>query len=160
MGAGYHGGFGRTEGSVQVDYDYGIKEETDESLKAELRKNNIKFSEADIVFITRDKSGQIVWLENGSSSAGLTHILDGKDGSPGHAIDFEHAFGVKREDVGSFLKEVIKNGTVVSNKLVDLANGRQGYERIYEYIGNYYTMTGIGTNGFIVSAYPIRKDDL
>ena len=32
--------------------------------------------------------------------------------------------------------------------------------RVYEYKGNYYTMTGIGTNGFIVLAYPFRKDDL
>ena len=35
-----------------------------------------------------------------------------------------------------------------------------GYERVYEHSGKYYAMTGIGTNGFILSAYPIRKDDL
>ena len=74
--------------------------------------------------------------------------------------DFERAFGVQRQNVGSYLKAVIKNGSVVSNRLVNIGNGRQGYERVYEYKGNYYTMTGIGTNGFIVSAYPIRKDDL
>ena len=55
---------------------------------------------------------------------------------------------------------IIKNGFVVSNRLVNIGNGRQDYERVYEYKGNYYTMTGIGTNGFIVSAYPFRKDDL
>ena len=113
-----------------------------------------------MVFITRDKTGQIIWLENGNSSAGLKHILDGKDGSPGHAKDFEKAFGVKRNDVGSYLKKVIQNGTVISNKVVSIGSGKQGYERVYEYKGNYYTMTGIGTNGFIVSAYPVRKDDL
>lgn len=72
----------------------------------------------------------------------------------------ERAFGVQRQNVGLYLKEVIKNGSVVSNRLVNIGNGRQGYERVYEYKGNYYTMTGIGTNGFIVSAYPFRKDDL
>ena len=55
---------------------------------------------------------------------------------------------------------MIQNGTVISNKIVSIGSGRQGYERVYEYKGNYYTMTGIGTNGFIVSAYPVRKDDL
>ena len=159
MGAGYHDGFGDTKGATHVNND-NKKYETDELLKSELRSNNIKFNEADMVFIARDKTGQIVWLENGSSSAGLTHILDGKDGSPGHAKDFERAFGVQRQNVGSYLKEVIKNSSVVSNRLVNIGNGRQGYERVYEYKGNYYTMTGIGTNGFIVSAYPIRKDDL
>ena len=79
---------------------------------------------------------------------------------PGHAKDFEKAFGVKRNDVGSYLKKVIQNGTVISNKIVSIGLGRQGYERVYEYKGNFYTMTGIGTNGFIVSAYPVRKDDL
>ncbi|MBR0383245.1 MAG: hypothetical protein IJH61_00980 [Eubacteriaceae bacterium] len=113
-----------------------------------------------MVFIVRDQTGQIVWLEKGSSSAGLKHILDGKDGNPSHAKDFERAFGVQRENVGAYLKTIIKNGSVINNQLVDISDGNQGYERIYEYKGNHFIMTGIGTNGFIVSAYPIRKDDL
>lgn len=160
MGAGYHGGFGSTSGSAIGNAGSDGEKEIDENLKKELRNNNIKFNEKDMVFITRDKTGQIIWLENGNSSAGLKHILDGKAGSPGHAKDFEKAFGVKRNDVGSYLKKVIQNGTVISNKIVSIGSGRQGYERVYEYKGNYYTMTGIGTNGFIVSAYPVRKDDL
>ena len=160
MGAGYHGGFGSTNGSAIGNAGSDGEKEIDENLKKELRNSNIKFNEKDMVFITRDKTGQIVWLENGNSSAGLKHILDGKAGSPGHAKDFEKAFGVKRNDVGSYLKKVIQNGTVISNKIVSIGSGRQGYERVYEYKGNYYTMTGIGTNGFIISAYPVRKDDL
>lgn len=31
-----------------------------------------------------------------------------------------------------------------------------GFERVYYYEGSYYVMTGIGTNGYIVSAYPIK----
>ena len=154
MGAGFHGGFGNTKGNTNISGD------TDEQLKSELRKKNIKFNEADIVFIGRDETNQIVWLEKGSSSGGLSHILDGKDGKSGHAKDFEKAFGIKRDNVGAYLEKVIKNGSVVSNRLVSISNGKQGYERVYEYKGNYYVMTGIGVNGFIVSAYPIRKDDL
>lgn len=100
MGAGYHGGFGNTKGATNVNND-NKKYETDESLKSELRSNNIKFNEADMVFIARDKTGQIVWLENGNSSAGLTHILDGKDGSP---------------DMRKISKELL----VFSDKMLDL----------------------------------------
>lgn len=47
------------------------------------------------------------------------------------------------------------DGQVVSNTL-KITNGRQGFERIYYYDGKHYVLTGIGTNGFIVSAYPIE----
>ena len=58
MGSGYHGGFGNTKGAANTNNKY----ETDESLKSELRSNNMKFNETDMVFIARDKTGQIVWL--------------------------------------------------------------------------------------------------
>lgn len=32
-----------------------------------------------------------------------------------------------------------------------------GYERVYYYESNYHVVTGIGTNGFIVSAFPRRQ---
>ena len=32
-----------------------------------------------------------------------------------------------------------------------------GFERVFSYEGNYYIVTGIGTNDFIVSAYPHKK---
>ena len=38
MGAGYHGGFGNTDGATHVNND-NKKYETDESLKSELRSN-------------------------------------------------------------------------------------------------------------------------
>lgn len=31
-----------------------------------------------------------------------------------------------------------------------------GYERVYYYEGEYHVVVGVGTNGFIVSAYPHR----
>jgi len=45
----------------------------------------------------------------------------------------------------------------LSNKIV-VHNGKQGYTRIYDYGGKYYIVSGIGTNGFIVSAYPVGKE--
>lgn len=106
------------------------------------------------MFITKDGTGQTVWLETGSSSAGLKHILDGDGKTPDHASDFEKAFGISRERVSEFLYKVFSEGTVVSNT-IKIRNCREGYERVYSYGGKYYVVSGIGTNGFIVSAYPV-----
>lgn len=146
MGAGQHGGFGKTQGAKSNKID---------NLINELESNNIKFSKEDIVFITKDKTGQTVWLEKGNSFAGLEHIINGNGRTPGHAKDFEKAFGVSKSQLPDYLHEVISNGSVISNKLKNI-NGLSGFERIYYYEKKYYVMTGIGTNGFIVTAYPIE----
>ena len=44
-----------------------------------------------------------------------------------------------------YLKNVVCYGEVISEK---------GFERKYYYNGGYQVVTGIGSNGFIVSAYP------
>ncbi len=149
MGAGFHGGFGETQGT---------KNSVAEELIAELKKNKVKFTEENIVFITKDATGQIVWLELGDKSAGLRHILDGNGRSSGHAADFERAFGISKEHIPSYLEKVICHGKVVGNKIVKKGS-REGYERTYYYEGEYYVITGIGTNGFVVSAYPKRRKD-
>ena len=125
------------------------------TLKEELKRNNVKFNPADVLFVTRDKTGQIVWLETGNSMAGLKHILDGNGKTPGHAADFERAFGVKRDDLPAYLKTVIANGKIVSDNIVKVG-ARDGYERVYYYEGKHVVVTAIGMNGFIVSAYPKR----
>ena len=125
------------------------------SLIEELEKQNVKFTRANMIFVTRDKTGQIVWLEKGNSGAGLKHILDGNGKSAGHATDFERAIGIKRSDISAYLKTVISHGEIISNKIVKIGN-RNDYERIYYYGGKYHIVTGIGLNGFIVSAYPKR----
>ncbi len=43
----------------------------------------------------------------------------------------------------------------MKNELKPIGN-RMGYERVYHYEGEYCIIAGIGTNGFIVSAYPHR----
>ena len=146
MGSGLHGGFGRTKGAEDSETA---------RLIDELEKSRVKFTKEDIMFITRDETGRIVWLEKGNSSAGLEHILNGNGKTPGHAADFERAFGISKSEIPSFLKNVISKGKVVSDTLKTI-NGRSGYERIYYYDGKHYLMTGIGTNGFIVTAYPIE----
>lgn len=149
MGTGYYGGFGGTDGE---------RNRIAEELIADLEKHGVKFTKENIVFITKDGTGQTVWLETGNKLAGLRHILDGDEISSGHAADFERAFGVSREHIPSYLEKVISHGTVVSNKIVKKGS-REGYERTYYYEGNHYVITGIGTNGFVISAYPKKRKD-
>lgn len=125
---------------------------TKSQLIQELKDNDIKFSEKDIQFITKDKTGQIVWLETGNSFSGLTHIVSR------HADDFLNKHGVTQSELSSHLNNVFTSGDVEYSRTTN-RGGRTGYERLYNYNGNYYLLTGIGTNGYIVSAYPLNESD-
>ena len=149
MGAGFYGGFGSTEGT---------KNSKTTALIAELEKNKVKFTKENLVFITKDATGQTVWLETGNQSAGLEHILNGDGKSSGHVADFERAFGITKDAIPSYLENVITYGKIIDNKIVKKGS-REGYTRVYLYEGEYYVVTGIGTNGFIITAYPRRKKE-
>lgn len=120
-----------------------------ESLVAELVQNKAKFKRADMVFITRDKTGQVIWLEKGNDLAGLTHL-----NRRGHIKDLSDKFGVAEKSVPELIRNIVRDGTVISSKLVK-RHGRDGYERKYEYQGKQVVLAAIGTNGFLVSIYPI-----
>ena len=119
-----------------------------QDLLSELKASGYKYSEDDLIFIAHDRSGQLIWLEKGNESAGLTHIIER------HAVDFQNAHGVDKEGIAELLYRIVTNGTVVSNRLS--ING-QGFDRVYDYDDTYYTFTGIGSNGFIVTAFPVGK---
>lgn len=122
----------------------------DASLIAELERNGVKFSRKDMLFVTRDKTGQIVWLEKGNAGSGMGHIK-----SRGHDEQIAKAFGIPKTEVEAYLREVISQGSIVRSELKPIGN-RMGYERVYYYEGEYCVVAGVGTNGFIVSAYPHR----
>lgn len=65
-------------------------------------------------------------------------------------------FGVSESEVPRLLRNVIRDGRNVSNKIKQ-TNGREGYERIYKYNDERILLTGIGLNGFMVSAYPLKS---
>ena len=121
-----------------------------EILFAELDANGVKYTKENVLFIARDATGQIVWLETGNKLAGLEHII------ARHAGDFKRAFDLSEEQIAAYLENVVRYGKVVSNKIVT-RNGRKGFEREYDYQGKHYVITGIGLNGFMVSAYPKSK---
>ncbi len=144
MGAGYHGGFGDTYGAkYQVDAQ-------ESKLLDELEKSGVKFTKEDVSFVTKDTTGQLVWLEKGNSSVGLEHIIER------HEQDYINVYGINKEGIPKYIKAVISNGKILHQENV-VKNGKLGIERIYEYNNQYYTLLALGTNGFIVSMYPVRR---
>ncbi len=161
MGSGFHGGFGHTSG--EIGYQRGQSYEnssTDialedhdtelvtETLIQELRSRGVKFSEENVVMVTHQSDGQLLWLEKGNGSVGLQHIIQR------HAADLKESFGVEKPDIPLFIKNVVEHARIVSNRI---RNG--GFERIYDYNGSYYVASGIGTNGFIITIYPMGKSE-
>lgn len=122
----------------------------DEALVAELERDGVEFTRKDMLFVTRDKTGQIVWLEKGNAGSGMGHIK-----SRSHDVEIAKAFGIPKTEAEVYLRKVISEGSIVRNELKPIG-GRMGYERVYYYEGEYCIVTGVGTNGFIFSAYPHR----
>lgn len=61
--------------------------------------------------------------------------------------------GISEKDVVKTLRNIVRDGRIISNTVVTRA-GRKGYERKYEYKGKRVILAAIGTNGFLVTAYP------
>lgn len=154
MGAGYHGGFGNTKGAKS--HQKTIEEQQkktliDSKIVSEMERNHIKFTKENLVFTTKDKTGQIIFLETGKDDAGLKHIQQR------HTREFHDAFSVKKEEIPHFLYKVVREGNIVDNH-IEIRNGKQTVTKVYDYQGNYYILTGVGTNGFIVTARPAKKE--
>ncbi len=80
------------QGSLsQGGVDSKVKELTKKHMIDQLTKAGVKFNPNDVLFVTKDKTGQLVWLEKGNKGAGLEHILHGDGRSRGHASDFKKA---------------------------------------------------------------------
>lgn len=112
----------------------------------ELQSLNVKCNYDEILFIARDDSGQIVWLENGNDDSGFIHIYKK------HLQDFKSIFG---EDVvlQNILEEIITQGHIISC-ITHNKGGTLGFEKIIRYKNTHFFLYAIGTNGYIVSAYP------
>lgn len=115
-----------------------------------MKNNGVKFTEKDILFITKDKTGQIIWLENGNAGAGLRHIIDR------HLGQFYDKHSIVKTDLIEHLYNVLTKGTILSSR-TKTRKGRDVLEKIYQYKGDFYMLSGVGTNGFLVSAYPLDK---
>jgi hypothetical protein len=112
-----------------------------EELIDELARSGVKHSPEKIVAIGRDPDGRIVFLETGSPSAGLEHILQ-KQGQFAQR-------GVGQDQVADYVLTAVTKGKVV---------GMQRTRPIYEFQWNGTThrlAVTVGDNGYIVGANPV-----
>lgn len=114
------------------------------SLVNELRSSGIRFTEANIVYIGRDQTGKIVWLETGNNTAGLQHILNE------HKTDFENV-GISENQIPDAVMRAVTTGRIVGYQ--GTGQGRPIYEITFNGQTQYIAVT-VGSNGFIVGANP------
>jgi hypothetical protein len=111
-------------------------------LIAELKKAAIKHTPENIIIITQDPSGKIVFLETGKAGdkgSGLLHILEN------HREDFLQR-GIAEEQIPDLIITAISEGTII---------GIQGKSRIiYQVEIIQYVSLEISHNGYLVSANP------
>jgi len=58
----------------------------------------------------------------------------------------------------SHIKNIISEGEIEYSQITKLGT-RERIEKLYLYNGKYYLLSGIGTNGFVVSTYPIKEKE-
>ena len=153
MGAGYKGGFGHTNGEKTHQKNLEATKKLsssliDKNIVSEMEKNKIKFTKKDLGFTTKDKTGQLIFLEKGNSSAGLKHI------EQRHTKDFVEKHKIQASQVSKHIHSVFTQGDLEYSRTT-VKKGKEGFERLYKYKGKYYLLSGVGTNGFVVSAYPL-----
>lgn len=119
-------------------------------LYKELAESGKKFNKKDVKFVVKDKSGQLIWLEKGNLKTGLEHIIQR------HEKDFEIIHGVSKDNIVPHIKNIISQGNIEYSKIV-VRDGRNGFEKLYSYKGEYHLLAGIGNNGYLVTTYAISE---
>lgn len=122
----------------------GAKGAVDSSLLTELSENGVKFTPENIVAAGRNSSGQVIFLETGTSKAGLQHIVDA------HAEDFAN-IGVSKAQIPEVVMQAATQGKLVGYQGV--GTGRPIYEITINGQPQRIAVT-TGNNGFIVGANP------
>ncbi|MBS9390268.1 MAG: hypothetical protein HEQ33_15810 [Dolichospermum sp. WA123] len=119
------------------------KQQDKVSLLAALRKNGIKHTPEEVKSIAQTPDGKIVFLEKGTSEAGLQHILEE------HSSQFAGQ-GIEADQIPDAIITAVIEGKIV------------GYQRrkkrpIYEVNFNgktHYISVTVSDNGYIVGANP------
>lgn len=118
-----------------------------------LESAHVKFSKKDLVFAVRDSSGRLYWLEQGNKFVGLQHIIER------HGKDFSNVYGVEEKDIPGFIKNLVLSGQKIAER-TRIKNGKITIQQNYLYCKKYYTLNAVGTNGFIVSCYPMKMKEI
>lgn len=103
-----------------------------------------KITPNDVVMITRDPNGKIVWLEKGNDKSGLQHII------VEHGNQF-NSKGITNEDIPDYILEAVYQGKIVGQQ------GKRNPRTVYEFTYNgekHRIAVQVSTNGYIVGANP------
>ena len=129
---------------VVEDAAKAIKSGLNSNLLDELDNSGVKYNPEDIVAITKTADGKLVWVENGTDTAGLNHIITE------HADDFLNK-GITQEQIPDYVMNALENGKIVGYQ--GRGTGRPIYE--FTYNGEIHKVAiTVGNNGFIVGANP------
>lgn len=107
-------------------------------------RNGEKITVPNVIDIRRLNDGRIVWLEKGTPSAGLQHVLTR------HESDFLNK-GIKPAEIPKLIMNAVEAGNIV---------GTSGSAPVYRVIFNgveQNVAVGIGSNGYIVRANPVTE---
>ena len=108
-----------------------------------LKAKGINISQDKVLLFGISKTNKLVWLETGSPSAGLEHILV-------KASDYEKQ-GIAKSDIGKLIFDAVMDG-----RIVGMDKTRPIYEVMYKGEIKRIAIT-VGDNGYIVSAHPISR---
>lgn len=110
-----------------------------QALLDELMNSGEKCNLDEVIVVTKTTDGMLLWLEQGNTKTGLTHI-QGR-----HSGDFASQ-GV--DDIPQLINEILKTDPIQKGQ------NQKGLYADYVLNGNTYRLA-YGTNGYIVSFYPI-----
>ena len=134
----------REPGNAAEDAGKVVESGLNSNLLDELANSGVKYNPEDIVAITKTADGKLVWLENGTDTAGLNHIITE------HADDFLNK-GITQEQIPDYVMNALENGKIVGYQ--GRGTGRPIYE--FTYNGEIHKVAiTVGNNGFIVGANP------
>ena len=114
------------------------------SLIDEVIANGEKISPDEVLLITEDPQGKIVWLETGNSSSGFQHIIEK------HGSQF-NSRGISDKDIPDYILEAVYQGSIVGTR------GKKDPRTIYEFVYNgkkRRIAIQVSENGYIVGANP------
>ena len=107
----------------------------------------VKFNPNEVLFVSRDSSGQMIWLEEGNENVGLKHIITH------HSKNFYDKLGIDEKQILFTIKDILTFGKIEYIRTRNFGK-YDGYEKLIYYRSQYYFLSAIGKNGFIVSIYP------
>ena len=137
-------GAAKGAGNAAEDAGKVVESGLNSNLLDELVNSGVKYNPEDIVAITKTADGKLVWLENGTDTAGLNHIITE------HADDFLNK-GITQEQIPDYVMNALENGKIVGYQ--GRGTGRPIYE--FTYNGEIHKVAiTVGNNGFIVGANP------